>query len=183
MPVSLFKCKNMSFLNSSKTELLLVAPEMCLPKVLTFGCRMDINVCISHATPELRNLGVILDFTFSFQSCIKPITKPAFYFRTFSRYSFPILRLKPSSTTFMTSHLDCCNRIPTGVFQQSPSTDSGMPRILQQEFSPTENTESTSAQLSSTSRHIPDYRAPYPLEFSPCRNSVRWLLIFVRKSL
>lgn len=163
----------MSFLNSSKTELLLVAPEMCLPKVLTFGCRMDINVCISHATPELRNLGVILDFTFSFQSCIKPITKPAFYFRTFSRYSFPILRLKPSSTTFMTSHLDCCNRIPTGVFQQSPSTDSGMPRILQQEFSPTENTESTSAQLSSTSRHIPDYRAPYPLEFSPCRNSVR----------
>lgn len=52
---------------------------------------------------------------------------------------------------------DSCNRIRIRGFQQSPWTDSNMPRILQQELSPTENPDSTSVKPSFTSGHIPDY--------------------------
>ena len=68
---------NLLKLNSKKTELLVVATLALLRKVGDFVLQVD-GASISPST-EVRNLGVILDSTLSFQSHIKSISKAAFF--------------------------------------------------------------------------------------------------------
>ena len=68
---------NLLKLNSKKTELLVVATPALLKKVGDIVLLVDgVSICPS---PEVRNLGVILDSTLSFQSHIKSMTKSAFF--------------------------------------------------------------------------------------------------------
>ncbi|XP_041638364.1 uncharacterized protein LOC121506616, partial [Cheilinus undulatus] len=103
-------------LNSSKTELMVVAPKALLQKVGDLMLDVDgTSICPSS---EVRNLGVILDSTLSFQSHIKSVTKSAFY------HLKNISRLRPSLPdsvaetlihAFITSRLDYCNGVLSGV--------------------------------------------------------------------
>ncbi|XP_041642854.1 uncharacterized protein LOC121509496, partial [Cheilinus undulatus] len=103
-------------LNSNKTELMVVAPKALLQKVGDLMLDVDgTSICPSS---EVRNLGVILDSTLSFQSHIKSVTKSAFY------HLKNISRLRPSLPdsvaetlihAFITSRLDYCNGVLSGV--------------------------------------------------------------------
>ncbi|XP_041658863.1 uncharacterized protein LOC121519853, partial [Cheilinus undulatus] len=103
-------------LNSNKTELMVVAPKALLQKVGDLMLDVDrTSICPSS---EVRNLGVILDSTLSFQSHIKSVTKSAFY------HLKNISRLRPSLPdsvaetlihAFITSCLDYCNGVLSGV--------------------------------------------------------------------
>ena len=107
---------NLLKLNSSKTELMVVAPKALLQKVGHFLLHVD----GSSITPsvEVRNLGIILDSTLSYQSHIKAITKSAFF------HLKNISRLRPSLSdsvaemlihSFVTSRLDYCNGVLFGI--------------------------------------------------------------------
>ena len=107
---------NLLKLNSSKTELMVVAPKPLLQKV----GHLLLDVDGSSITPsqEVRNLGIILDSTLSYQSHIKSITKSAFY------HLKNISRLRPSLSdsvaemlihAFVTSRLDYCNGVLFGI--------------------------------------------------------------------
>ena len=103
---------NLLKLNSSKTELMVVAPTPLLKKVGDLA--LVIDGCFTSPSPEVQNLGVILESNLLFQSHIKSITKSAFFhLRNISRPS-----LSDSVTeilSFITSHLDNCNRVLSGL--------------------------------------------------------------------
>ena len=107
---------NLLKLNSAKTELLVVSRKALLQKVGDFLLEVD-GSSISPSL-EVRNLGVILDQTLSYQSHIKSITRSAFY------HLKNISRLRPSLSdsvaetlihAFVTSRLDYCNGVLFGV--------------------------------------------------------------------
>ena len=107
---------NLLKLNSAKTELMVVAPKALLQKV--GDCLLLVDGSSISPSPEVRNLGVILDSTLSYQSHIKSITKSAFY------HLKNISRLRPSLSdsvaetlihAFVTSRLDYCNGVLFGV--------------------------------------------------------------------
>ncbi len=68
---------NLVKLNSHKTELMVGATKALLWKV--GEPPLDVDGCSICRSSEVRNLGVILDFTLSFQSYMKSITKSAFF--------------------------------------------------------------------------------------------------------
>ncbi|XP_010776898.1 uncharacterized protein [Notothenia coriiceps] len=79
---------------------------------------LSIDGCSISPSTEVRNLGVILDTTLSFQAHIKSVTKSAFY------HLKNIARIQPSLSdsvaetlvhAFITSHLDYCNGVLSGV--------------------------------------------------------------------
>ena len=97
---------------------MVVASKVLLQKV--GDLLLDVDGCTISPSTEVRNLGVILDSTLSFQSHIKSITKSAFY------HLKNISRLRPSLSepvaetlihAFITSRLDYCN----GVLSRLPS--------------------------------------------------------------
>ena len=108
--------ENLLKLNSSKTELMVVAPAPLLRKV--GDLHLDIDGCSITPSHEVRNLGVILDSSLSFQSHIKKVTKSAFF------HLRNISRLRPSLSdtvtetlihAFISSRLDYCNAILLGL--------------------------------------------------------------------
>ena len=107
---------NLLKLDSNKTELMVVAPKALLQKVGDF--LLDVDGSSISPSLEVRNLGVILDSTLSYQSHIKSITNSAFY------HLRNISRLRPSLSdsvaetlihAFVTSRLDYCNGVLFGV--------------------------------------------------------------------
>ena len=107
---------NLLKLNSNKTELMVVAPRSLLRKV--GDLLLEVDGCSITPSPVVRNLGVILDPTLSFQSHINNVTRSAFY------HLKNIARLRPSlsdSVTqtlihcFISTCLDYCNAILTGL--------------------------------------------------------------------
>ena len=95
---------------------MVVAPKALLRKV--GDLLLQVDGCSISPSSEVRNLGVILDSTLSFQSHIKSVTKSAFF------HLKNISRLRPSlsNTTaetlihaFITSRLDYCNGVLFGV--------------------------------------------------------------------
>ena len=81
-PIKLNNClqeitSNLLKLNSSKTELMVVAPAPLLKKVGDLD--LVIDACSTSLSLEVPNLGVILDSTLSFRSHIKSTTKSAFF--------------------------------------------------------------------------------------------------------
>ena len=107
---------NLLKLNSSKTELMVVAPKALLQKVGPL--LLDVDGSSISPSREVRNLGIILDSTLSYQSHIKSITKSAFF------HLKNISRLRPSLSdsvaemlvhAFVTSRLDYCNGVLFGT--------------------------------------------------------------------
>ncbi|KAK5851958.1 hypothetical protein PBY51_023469 [Eleginops maclovinus] len=107
---------NLLKLNSNQTELMVVAPKPLLRKV--GDLLLEVDGCYITPSPVVRNLGVILDPTLSFQSHIINITKSAFY------HLKNISRLRPSLSAsvtetlihcFISTRLDYCNAILTGL--------------------------------------------------------------------
>ncbi|XP_045921151.1 G-protein coupled receptor 4-like [Micropterus dolomieu] len=85
-PVPLINClkdiknwmdSNLLKLNKDKTELVVFAPQSLLKKV--GDITLDVDGCSISASPQVRNLGLIMDSTLSFQQHIKNTTKTAFY--------------------------------------------------------------------------------------------------------
>uniref|UniRef100_A0A671VP79 Reverse transcriptase domain-containing protein n=1 Tax=Sparus aurata TaxID=8175 RepID=A0A671VP79_SPAAU len=75
--LKLWMTSNLPKLNTNKTELMIVASKALLHKV--GDLLLDVGGCSISPSTEVRNLGVILDSTLSFQSHIKSITKSDFY--------------------------------------------------------------------------------------------------------
>ena len=107
---------NLLKLNTKKTELMVMGPKALLQKVGDFLLQVD--GCSISPSPEVRNLGDILDSTLSYQSHIKSITKSAFF------HLRNISRLRPSLSdsvaetlihSFISSRLDHCNGLLFGL--------------------------------------------------------------------
>ena len=107
---------NLLKLNSAKTELMVVSRKALLQKVGDF--LLEVDGSFISPSLEVRNLGVILDQTLSYQSHIKSVTRSAFY------HLKNISRLRPSLSdsvaetlihAFVTSRLDYCNGVLFGV--------------------------------------------------------------------
>ncbi|KAK5918591.1 hypothetical protein CgunFtcFv8_003341 [Champsocephalus gunnari] len=107
---------NLLKLNSDTTELMVVAPKALLGKV--GDLLLNIDGSIISPSPQVRNLGVVLDSTLSFQNHIKSVSKSAFF------HLRNISRLRPSLSDsvaeklihcFITSHLDYSNGLLSGV--------------------------------------------------------------------
>ena len=114
--IKIWMSSNFLKLNSNKTELMVVAPKALLRKV--GDLHLDVDGCSFSPSSEVRNLGVILDPTLSFQSHIRFITKSAFF------HLKNISRLRQSLSdsvaetlihAFVTSRLDYCNGVLSGV--------------------------------------------------------------------
>lgn len=103
-----------TWMSSNLLCLMVVAPRALLRKVGDFLLQVDL--CSISPSPEVCNLGIILDPTLSFQSHVKSTTKSAFF------HVKNIARLHPSLTdpetlihVFVTSCLDDCNDVLFGV--------------------------------------------------------------------
>ena len=93
-----------------------MAPKALRRKIADF--LLQIDGCSISPSSEVRNLGVILDSTLSFQSHIKSVTKSAFF------HLKNISRLRPSLSdsiaetlvhAFVSSRLDYCNGVLFGL--------------------------------------------------------------------
>ena len=116
--IKLWMTSNLLKLNTSKTELVVVASKALLQRVGEL--LLDVDGCTISPSTEVHNLGVILDSTLSFQLHIKSIIKSAFYhLRNISRL-WPSL-FEPVAETlilihaFITSRLDYCNGVLSGL--------------------------------------------------------------------
>ena len=111
---------NLLKLNSKKTELMVMGPKAQLEKVGHFLLQVD--GCSISPSPEVRNLGIILDSTLSFQSHIKSVTKSAFFhLKNISRLC-PSLSDSVAETlihAFISSRLDYCNGVLFGLPNKS----------------------------------------------------------------
>lgn len=130
-PVPLINClkdikhwldSNFLKLNHDKTELMVFAPPSLLKNVEDII--LDVDGCSISASLQVRNLGVIMDSTLSFQQYIKNTTKNAFYhlknisrLRQYLSNSVAETRIH----SFITSRLDYCNGILFGL--PSKATD------------------------------------------------------------
>ena len=107
---------NLLKLNSKKTEIMVMGPKVQLQRM--GDLLLQVDGCSITPSPEVRNLGVILDSTLSFESHIKSVTKSAFFhLRNISRLR-PSLSESVAETlihSFVSSRLDYCNAILFGL--------------------------------------------------------------------
>ena len=114
--IRLWMTTNLLKLNSKKTEIMVMGPKVQLQRM--GDLLLQVDGCSITPSPEVRNLGVILDSTLSFESHIKSVTKSAFFhLKNISR-----LRLSLSESvaetlihSFISSRLDYCNAILFGL--------------------------------------------------------------------
>ena len=93
-----------------------LGPKAQLQKVGDFLLQVD--GCSISPSPEVRNLGVILDSTLSYQSHIKSITKSAFFhLKNISRLRASLSDSVAETLThsFISSRLDYCNGLLFGL--------------------------------------------------------------------
>ena len=114
--LKLWMTSNLLKLNNSKTGLMVMASKVLLQKV--GDLLLDVDGCTISPSTEVRNLGVILDSTLSFQSHIKSIIKSALYHLKNISSLRPSLSepvAEPLIHAFTTFHLDYCNGILFGL--------------------------------------------------------------------
>ncbi|XP_063069010.1 uncharacterized protein LOC134460561 [Engraulis encrasicolus] len=114
--ISNWMTQNFLKLNQNKTEAIIIATPSLLKKINL--SQFSIPDYFTSTSSEVRNLGVIIDSSLSFESHIKHLTKTAFF------HLKTISRLRPSLTptsaetlihAFVTSRLDYCNALLTGL--------------------------------------------------------------------
>lgn len=108
---------NLLQLNSKKPELMVIARNPVLQKVVELF-HLLIYSCSNTSSHEIRNLGVILDSTLSYQSHIKSITRSAFYHLRNISHLRPSLSYSVAETlihNFIFSSPDYCNGVLSGI--------------------------------------------------------------------
>ena len=114
--LKLWMQNNFLKLNTDKTEILLIGPK----SILTKSPHLTLNIDGSsvHSTPVVKNLGIQLDSTLSFDPHIKSLTKIAFFhLRNIARLR-PFLSASDAQTlvhSFIMSRLDYCNSLFLGL--------------------------------------------------------------------
>ena len=111
---------NFLLLNSAKTEMLLISPTKLSHLQDTFTLSLD--DCVIHSRDRVKNLGVVFDYTLSFNLHIKEITRVAFFHlrniaRIRSALSFADTEVLIHA--FVTSRLDYCNALLSGLPKKS----------------------------------------------------------------
>ncbi len=110
---------NFLLLNSDKTEILLIGPNNSTQNLLDYNLQLD-GCPVTSST--VKNLGVILDSSLSFENPISNVTKTAFFHL---RNIVKLWNMLPVSDAeklvlgmlvhaFMTSRLDYCNALLGG---------------------------------------------------------------------
>ncbi len=114
--VKIWLSKNFLQLNDKKSEIIIFGPPKFKEMISSNIAPLEIIVKNS-----VRNLGVIIDSTLSFDNQIKSVVKSSFYqLRMISRLK-PILSFKDLETVihaFITSRLDYCNSLYVGICQR-----------------------------------------------------------------
>ncbi len=105
---------NFLFLNSDKTEKLLIGPKNSTQNLLDHNLQLD---GFPAPSSTVKNLGVVLDSNLSFENHISHVTKTAFFhLRNISklRNMLSVSDAEKSVHAFMTSRLDYCNALLGG---------------------------------------------------------------------
>uniref|UniRef100_A0A8C6NNP0 Reverse transcriptase domain-containing protein n=1 Tax=Nothobranchius furzeri TaxID=105023 RepID=A0A8C6NNP0_NOTFU len=104
-------------LNEDKTEILICAPDMLVPKV-----RDSFGQLASHTKPSVRNLGVTFDPALTLDSHVSSLVRSSFFhLRNIAKLS-PILSRSELETvihTFISSRLNYCNSLFTCLSRTS----------------------------------------------------------------
>ncbi|XP_056587301.1 uncharacterized protein LOC130407959 isoform X1 [Triplophysa dalaica] len=108
---------NFLLLNSSKTEILLIAPKLSKPNISDYS--LQIESCTVTPTNTVKDLGVILDGNLSFKNHISNITKTAFFhLRNVAKLRNSLCVADADAEklihAFVTSRLDYCNALLSG---------------------------------------------------------------------
>ncbi len=143
-------------LNSDKTEILLIGP-----KNSTQNHNLKLDVC-TVTSSTVKNLGVILDSTLSFENHIFHVTKTAFFhLRNIAklRNMLTVSDAEKLVHAFMTSRLDYCNALLGG-----PASSINKLQIVQ----------NAAARILTRSRKYDN--------ITPILQSLQWLLIKFRIS-
>ncbi|XP_073328899.1 uncharacterized protein [Pagrus major] len=107
--------KNFLKLNSDKSEIILIGPKHLTTSTQNFTLSFD-NINLSPS-PSIRNLGIIMDSTLSFEQHISRLTQTAFFHLKNIARLRPLLSFSAAETlihAFITSRLDYCNSILYG---------------------------------------------------------------------
>lgn len=114
--IRIWMTRNFLKLNGDKSEVMLIGSKSTLSKTPNFSITID-GFPIPLST-HVKSLGVILDSTLSFEPHVKHITRSAFFhLRNISKLR-PTLSYSTTETlihAFVTSRLDYCNSILTGI--------------------------------------------------------------------
>jgi len=108
--------QNFLKLNQDKTEAILISTSNILKKKLKH-LQLSIPGYFTTTSAEVRNLGVIFDFTLSFESHMKNITRTSFFHLKSISKLRPSLNSSAAETlihAFITSRLDYCNALFLG---------------------------------------------------------------------
>ncbi|KAA0718412.1 hypothetical protein E1301_Tti023767 [Triplophysa tibetana] len=106
---------NFLLLNSSKTEILLIAPKTRKQNISNYN--LQIESCTVTPTNTVKDLGVILDGNLSFKNHISNISKTAFFhLRNVAklRNILCVAEAEKLIHAFVTSPLDYCNALLSG---------------------------------------------------------------------
>uniref|UniRef100_A0A3P9LSI1 Reverse transcriptase domain-containing protein n=1 Tax=Oryzias latipes TaxID=8090 RepID=A0A3P9LSI1_ORYLA len=104
-------------LNESKTEVLVCAPDKCLPQIVE-----SLGPLASFIKPSVRNLGVILDPVLSLDCHINSLVRSCFYhLKNIAKLSHILSRSEMEMLihAFISTRLDYCNSIFTCLNEKS----------------------------------------------------------------
>lgn len=113
------ECLNSNFLkqNMDKTKIIITGTPLLTSKIPTdFAC--DIAGALIKPSSTVKNLGVILDSSLTFETHINSITKPAFFHLHHIAKLRPFISFKDAETVihaFVLSRLDYCNALFIGL--------------------------------------------------------------------
>ncbi|XDV33545.1 hypothetical protein PO909_003925 [Leuciscus waleckii] len=114
--LKLWMQNNFLKLNTDKTEILLIGPKSILSKSPSLTLNIDGSPV--HSTPVVKNLGILLDSSLSFDPHIRSLTKTAFFhLRNIARLQ-PFLSVSDAQilvNSFIMSRLDYCNSLFLGL--------------------------------------------------------------------
>uniref|UniRef100_A0A3B3HCK7 Reverse transcriptase domain-containing protein n=1 Tax=Oryzias latipes TaxID=8090 RepID=A0A3B3HCK7_ORYLA len=104
-------------LNEAKTEVIVCAPDSCLPKIIH-----ELGSLASFIKPSVRNLGVTLDPVLSLDSHVGSLVRSCFYhLKNIAKLSPVVSRSEMEMLihSFISSRLDYCNSIFTCLSKKS----------------------------------------------------------------